>query len=63
MAWPLFGEIMDIWTAVGAAIIFLAVAYIARREAQVARRQLTDPAIAGNTASPVPSAQSQLPRD
>ncbi len=39
--WLLFGEGLDRWTALGAAIIFCANAYIAHREAQLARRHAT----------------------
>lgn len=39
--WLLFGEAVDRWTVIGAAIIFLANAYIAHREAQLARRHAT----------------------
>lgn len=39
--WMLFGEGLDRWTAVGAAIIFGANAYIAHREARLARRHAT----------------------
>lgn len=44
-AYFLFGELISIWTAVGAAIIFSSNAYIAYREAQLARRTTTDPQI------------------
>jgi drug/metabolite transporter (DMT)-like permease len=37
----LFGENVDRWTALGAGIIFAANAYIAHREAQLARRSAT----------------------
>lgn len=43
--WWLFGETVDRWTVLGAAIIFAANAYIAQREARLARRTVTDPAI------------------
>jgi drug/metabolite transporter (DMT)-like permease len=43
--WWLFGETVDRWTVLGAAIIFSANAYIAQREARLARRTVTDPAI------------------
>ena len=43
--WWLFGETVDRWTVLGAAIIFGANAYIAQREARLARRTVTDPAI------------------
>jgi drug/metabolite transporter (DMT)-like permease len=39
--WLLFDEAVDRWTALGAAIIFAANAYIAHREAQLARRHAT----------------------
>ncbi len=39
--WLLFDEGLSRWTAVGAAIIFIANAYIAHREAQLARRSAT----------------------
>lgn len=42
----LFEEHLDAWIVVGAGIIFLANAYIAHREAQLARRAVTDPEIA-----------------
>ena len=41
LAWWLFDETVTVWTAVGAAIIFVANAYIAHREAQVASRAVT----------------------
>ncbi|WP_330970694.1 EamA family transporter, partial [Lysobacter sp. A3-1-A15] len=37
----LFDENVDRWTVIGAAVIFLANAYIAHREAQLARRAAT----------------------
>jgi drug/metabolite transporter (DMT)-like permease len=43
----LFDEGLDIWIAAGAAVIFGANAYIAHREAVLARRAVTDPDIAG----------------
>ena len=36
--WLLFREPLDRWTAVGAGVIFAANAYMAHREAQLARR-------------------------
>ncbi|MEO6155270.1 MAG: DMT family transporter [Thermomonas sp.] len=36
--WLWFGEVLDRWTGIGAAIIFSATAYIAHREAVLARR-------------------------
>lgn len=42
----LFEEHLDAWIVVGAGTIFLANAYIAHREAQLARRAVTDPEIA-----------------
>lgn len=47
----LFDESLDVWIGVGAAIIFLANAYIAHREAQLARRTVTDPDIAQESPS------------
>lgn len=38
LAWLLFGERIDRWTVLGAAIIFIANAYIAHREAMLSRR-------------------------
>ena len=43
--WWLFDEAVDRWTVVGAGIIFAANAYIAHREARLARRAVTDPDI------------------
>jgi drug/metabolite transporter (DMT)-like permease len=48
----LFDERLDAWIAGGAAIIFFANAYIAHREAQLARRAVTDPEIAGDPPAP-----------
>jgi S-adenosylmethionine uptake transporter len=45
LAFLLFGEVPDLWTWVGAAVIFLSSFYIARREAQL-RRANRDAAIA-----------------
>jgi drug/metabolite transporter (DMT)-like permease len=39
IAYLAFGETIDAWTWVGAAIIFSASAYIARREGQLARQR------------------------
>ena len=41
-----FGQALDIGTAIGAGIIIAANLYITRREAQLARRTVTDPQIA-----------------
>jgi drug/metabolite transporter (DMT)-like permease len=49
LAWWLFDETVTAWTAVGAAIIFVANAYIAHREAQVASRAVTDADISPET--------------
>jgi drug/metabolite transporter (DMT)-like permease len=46
LAWWVFGESLDRYTALGAAIVIGASLYIARREAKVARLRHTDP-IAG----------------
>jgi drug/metabolite transporter (DMT)-like permease len=43
--WLLFDEVVDRWTIAGAAIIFGSSAYIAHREARLARRVVTDPDI------------------
>ena len=45
-AWLWFGETPDRFTALGALIVFASVIYIAHREAVLARRATTDPAIA-----------------
>lgn len=44
--WFLFGETLDRFTALGAAVIFGSNYYIARREAQIAKRTVTDPEVA-----------------
>ena len=44
-AYFLFGETVDRWTVLGAAIIFGSSVYIAHREARLARRAVTDPEI------------------
>ena len=41
LGWLLFGEALDRWTLLGAAIILAANAYIAHREAVLARRAAT----------------------
>jgi len=51
LAWLLFGEALDSWTLVGSVIIFLSTAYIARREAVLARRTVTDSEIGSDTHS------------
>lgn len=43
LGWALFDETVAIWTGVGAAIIFGSNAYIAHREARLARRTAIDP--------------------
>lgn len=50
--WFLFGEVLDRWTVLGAAIIFGSNVYIARREARLARQAVTDPEINPETPSP-----------
>jgi drug/metabolite transporter (DMT)-like permease len=50
--YALFGEVLDAWIVGGAAIIFFANAYIAHREAQLARRAVTDPEIAATPPPP-----------
>jgi len=47
----LFGELLDRWTVLGAAIIFGSNVYIARREARLARQAVTDPDINPETPS------------
>jgi drug/metabolite transporter (DMT)-like permease len=49
LAWWLFDETVTAWTAAGAAIIFVANAYIGHREAQVASRAVTDAEISPET--------------
>ncbi|MEO5628834.1 MAG: DMT family transporter [Thermomonas sp.] len=49
--WLWFGESLDRWTAIGAAIIFSATAYIAHREATLARRAASQ--VPSETAKPV----------
>lgn len=48
LGWLLFDEALDRYTFIGAAIIFAANFYIARREAQLRRRAVTDPEISGS---------------
>jgi drug/metabolite transporter (DMT)-like permease len=48
-AWLVFGEKVGIPTLIGASIIFTSNVYIARREAQLARRAVTDPDINSGT--------------
>lgn len=50
--WLLFGEALDRWTVLGAAIIFASNVYIARREARLARQAVTDPEIHPETPTP-----------
>jgi drug/metabolite transporter (DMT)-like permease len=45
LGWLVFDEAVDRWTVLGAAIIFSSNAYIAQREARLARRAVTDPEI------------------
>jgi len=49
----LFGEMLDRWTAVGAAIIFASNAYIAHRESRTARRVVSDLEINPETPAPL----------
>jgi len=51
-AYFLFDETISAWTAIGAAIIFASNAYIAHREAQLARRTTTDPQIGTEASLP-----------
>ena len=48
LAWLLFGETLDEYTALGSAIIIGATLYIARREAKLARQRHVEP-IAAST--------------
>ena len=48
----LFGEALDRWPVLGAAIIFGSNVYIARRESRLARQAVTDPEINPETPSP-----------
>src|SRR5690606_27818209 len=50
--WAEFGELLDRWTAVGAAVIFGSNVYIARREAKRARQAVTGPEINPETQTP-----------
>lgn len=50
--WLLFGEALDRWTVLGAAIIFGSNVYIARREAKLSRQAVTDPEINPETPAP-----------
>ncbi len=52
LAWCLFDEHLDRYTAIGSAIIFASNIYIARREAKLAQRVATDPEIAGDRPPP-----------
>ncbi len=49
LAWLLFAEPVDAWTALGAGIIFASTIYIARREAALRVRQVTDPDVGSET--------------
>lgn len=49
LAFLLFGEKLDRWTAMGSAIIFASNIYIAQREARLHRRTVTDPEIRAET--------------
>lgn len=52
LAYMLFDEKLDRWTALGAAIIFGSNLYIARREARLQRNVVTDPEIGAETSTP-----------
>jgi drug/metabolite transporter (DMT)-like permease len=52
LGYLLFDEVLDRWTALGAAIIFASNVYIARRESRLARPAVTDPDINPETPSP-----------
>jgi len=51
LAWLLFEESLDRWTALGALVIFVSTAYIARRESVLSRRTVTDAEIGSDTHS------------
>ena len=57
LGYALFHEITDLWTWVGAVAIATSAIYVARREAQLARRRAPDPPPAGAI-----SAREPLPR-
>ncbi|HVF36008.1 MAG TPA: DMT family transporter [Candidatus Saccharimonadia bacterium] len=52
LAYLLFGEAIDRYTVIGALIIFGSNVYIARREAQIDRRTVTDPEISAESPPP-----------
>ena len=52
LAYLLFGEALDRYTLIGALIIFGSNIYIARREAQIQRRTVTDPEISAEAPPP-----------
>ena len=52
LGWMLFDESLDRYTLIGAGIIFASNVYIARREAKLARRAVTDPDIHPETRTP-----------
>jgi drug/metabolite transporter (DMT)-like permease len=52
LGWMLFDESLDRYTLIGAAVIFASNVYIARREAALARRAVTDPDIHPETQAP-----------
>ncbi len=51
LAWLLFGELLDRWTLLGSTVIFVSIAYIARREARLEQRTVTDADIGSDTQS------------
>jgi drug/metabolite transporter (DMT)-like permease len=52
LAYLIFGEKVDIWTAAGSAVILASNIYIARRETKLARRAVTDPEISAESPTP-----------
>jgi drug/metabolite transporter (DMT)-like permease len=50
--WWLFDEALDRWTVAGATIVFASTAYIAHREARLARHAVTDPDIGADKPAP-----------
>ncbi|MFC4728906.1 DMT family transporter [Coralloluteibacterium thermophilus] len=65
IGWALFDETVGLWTGLGAAVIFASNAYIAHREAQLARRTTTDPDMppaAGGATAEQPALPESPPR-
>ena len=60
MGWLVWGQMPEIWTYVGAAIVIASALYIAQREAQLAkarkRAALVTPSASAATSTPSPGA-------